>query len=153
METIRLGDFVDADAAAGLRARAGASILQECDDVARARVAEKLSELFLVPADAMTFDQGEKVGRRVAGEGGAAELQVGGEVIVRRGAQVGEIAASAAGDGDLFSDTIVMLQDEHAAAGAGGGHRAEQSRRAPAEDDDIMVLHGGGAYSACSGRG
>ena len=83
---------------------AGAAFgLQHRDDLLGAVVAEKLPLVLLVEGDAMALHQFDEVGRRVARECGARELRILGEVaVVAAGIDVGEVAASAAGDADLL---------------------------------------------------
>ena len=53
MKTFRFADFMDADTAADFDAGAAAFFQKQSNDFARAEVAEKLAEFFLVPADAV----------------------------------------------------------------------------------------------------
>ena len=58
--------------------------------------------------------------------------------------QVGEVAASAAGDQNLFSDALGPLQHGHAPSALAGLNGAHQTGRATAENDYIeLKLHAG----------
>jgi hypothetical protein len=57
--------------------------------------------------------------------------------------QVGKVAAPAAGDEDLFADTLGPLQDSHAPSTPAGFNGAHQAGRSGAENDYIeLELHG-----------
>ena len=56
--------------------------------------------------DAVLFYQRNKIGRRVARQRGLGKVRVGGDEIVRLAMQVGKVAAPAAGDQNLFADTL-----------------------------------------------
>ena len=57
--------------------------------------------------------------------------------------QVGEVAASAAGDQDLFADALSALQHGHAASALAGFNGTHQPGGAGAENDYIeLKLHG-----------
>ena len=71
------GHLLHLHAAADLNVGAGAFGEEKIDDFPRSCVAEELPEFFLVPGDAPAFDQREEIGRRVAGQRGAAEVAVG----------------------------------------------------------------------------
>ena len=130
---------VDRAGMAPLDAAALALRLQHADDVERGVVAEELAEFLLVPADAVAVDQRDEVARRVARERRAAEVRVRGEVVRRAGADVGEVAAAAAGDADLLADRVVVLDQQHAASALPGRRRAHHAGGAGADDDDVEV--------------
>ncbi len=54
--------------------------------------------------------------------------------------QVGEVAASAAGDQDLFPNTVGQLQHGNAASALAGFHGAHQPGCAAAENDYVKFL-------------
>ena len=105
-------------------------------------VAEELAEGFFVVGDAVLLDQGDEVVRGVAGEGGLGEVGVGGEEVFRRGMEVGEVAAAAAGDEDLLAGAVGVFEDEGAAAAAAGLDGAHEAGGAGAEDEDVDFGHG-----------
>jgi hypothetical protein len=59
----------------------------------------------------------------------------------RRGVDVGEVAAPAAGNQDLLARRIGMIDQQHALAARARGQRAHQPRRARAKDDGVKVAH------------
>ena len=72
--------------------------------------------------------------------GGLEEVRAAaGDVVHRRGAEVGEIAASAAGDQNLVSESRLVLEDEHAPSAPARHLGAEQPGGTSADDDDIVV--------------
>ena len=92
---------------------------------------------------AWAVDEVDEVLRGIASEGGAAEAGVVGPEAVGVGMQVGEVAATAAGDEDLFAGLAGVIEHEDAAAAAGGGGGGHQPGGAGAEDDDVDLLHAG----------
>ena len=57
-------------------------------DVARRAVAEELPEGFLVVRDAVLFDQGDKIRRRIPRQRGFRKVRVCGEKVVRLGIEI-----------------------------------------------------------------
>jgi hypothetical protein len=90
-----------------------------------------------VVGDAVLLDQRDKVMRGEAGEGGPGEVGVGREEVLRRGVDVGEVAAAAAGDEDLFAGAVGVLQDEDAAATAACLDGAHEASGSGSQDEDI----------------
>lgn len=94
-------------------------------------VAEKLSEGFLVEGDAMLFDERDEIRGSEAGESGFGEVRIPGEKIFRSGMDVGEVAATTAGDEDFFADAVGVLEYGHPTA-AFAGLEAQKRPAAPA---------------------
>ena len=69
-------------------------------------------------------------------------MRVVGEVILRPGVEVGEIAAPAAGDEDFYSDTMVLLEHKHGAIPQTGRSRTHQACTTRANDDGVELLKG-----------
>jgi hypothetical protein len=116
----------------------GALLFKHVDDVTSGGVAEELAEGFFVEGDAVFFDEGDEVAGCVAGEGGLGEVRVVAEEVFGAGAEVGEVAAAAAGDEDLAAGLFAVVEQEDApvvAAGLGGG---EEASSAGAEDDGVV---------------
>jgi len=88
----------------------------------------------------MALDQRDEVGRRVACQCGFAEVRIGGEEILRRRAEIGEVAAPAAGHQDLLADAVRVFDDEHAPSALPGGDRAHQPGCAAADDQSIEAV-------------
>ena len=63
----------------------------------------------------------------VSGRGRIGEVRVGGEEVFGARVEVGEVAAAAAGDEDLFADAIGMIENEDAAAALAGHDGSHQS--------------------------
>lgn len=100
-------------------------------------VAEKLSERFLVEGDAMLFDEGDEIRGSEAGKSGFGEVGIRGEKIFRSGMDVGEVAATTAGDEDFFADAVGVLEYGHPTAAFAGLGGAEEAGGAGAEDQDV----------------
>ena len=104
---------------------------QHADDVLGAVIAKELAERLFVPGDAVFFDKGDEIARRITGERGFGEMRIGGEIILWPGVDIGEVAAAAAGDADLFARRFRMVENDDGAAalaGADGAHHASGAR-------------------------
>jgi hypothetical protein len=94
---------------------AGAALgQQQLDDALAGVVAEELAAVLLVVADAVGLHQRDELRSRVARQGRAAEVGVGAEVVRRRRIAIGEVAAPAAGNADLFGHPAGVVQQQHA---------------------------------------
>ena len=62
----------------------------------------------------MTIDHRDKVPLRVTRQRGLAEMLICRDKIFRRDVEIGEVAATAAGDKNFFTDAIAVLDDENA---------------------------------------
>ena len=117
--------------------------LEQVYDLLRGAVAEQLAEFFLMPGDAMLFHQADEIARRVTRQRRAAEIRIGGKEILRPRAAVGEIAATAAGNADLLSQLLGMIDQQHAAPAFSCLDCAHDAGGAGADDDDVGA-HGAG---------
>ncbi len=124
-----------------LHVAAVAFVAEHADDVLRRVVAEELSQFLLVIRDAVLLDQRDEMARRVARERGAAEIRILRQEVCRTGADVGEVAAAAAGDADLLAQQMVVLDQQHAAAALSGLRCAHHAGGAGADDDDVEFGH------------
>ena len=86
--------------------------------------------------DAVAADQGD---------------EIGGDEILRRAMDIGEVAAAAAGDEDFLPRGLGMVEHEDAPAPPARPHGAEQAGGTGAEHHDIEILHAVMCHS--SGRG
>lgn len=119
---------------------------QHGDKLARTSVAKLLPELFLVIADAMAFNEADKIPRRIADEGGFAKIGIARKIVFRGRVDIGEVASSPAGNGDFPSDLPVVFQQNHLPSPAGSLKSAHQSGRARADNDHVkcgMPMHAG----------
>ena len=130
-------------AAAGLDAHAGgqAFVDQHLHDQLGRDIAEQLAQFLLVVGDAVALDHVDEVAGRVARQRRFAEMRIGRQEVGRRGAGVGEVAASAARHQDLLADLVGVLDDQHAQATLTGRERGHETRRAAADHQDVV---GGG---------
>ncbi len=95
-----------------------------------------------MPGDTMFFDQSDEITRCVTGKCGFGEMRVGGEIVLRPGMDVGEIAAAAAGDTDFLARRLGVVEDDDGAAaltGADGAHHAGSPR--PQNQHVTFVCH------------
>ena len=114
---------------------------QHLDDVVGAVVAKQLAAVFLVPGNAMAFDQAQKVLRGEAGQGGAAEMRVLAEKVGGRDLTVGEVAAPAPGDADFFGDFGGVVQQQHLQATLACDSCTHQTGCACADHHHIVRRH------------
>ena len=122
--------------------RSGRTFLeQHRENLARRAVAEELAQRFFVIADTMALDHRDEVALGVAAERGFAEMRIGGEKALGRDLEVGEVAASAAGDQNFRARLRAMLEQQHAPAAPPRAHRAHHPGRAGAQHDDVERFH------------
>jgi hypothetical protein len=88
----------------------------------------------------MSLDQCDEVLRRVAGERGACEVRIAGEETVRSAVDVGEVAAAAAGDENLFANAFGVIEYQDAAATLTCGDGGHEARCTSAEDEGIACF-------------
>ena len=94
--------------------------------------------------DAVLFDEGEKIGGRVAGQRGFGEMRIGGEEILRRAIEIGEVGAAAAGNEDFAADAVVAFENGDTAAAFTAFGGAEETGGTGAEDEDVELADGVG---------
>ena len=66
-----------------------------------------------MPGDIVPGHQGQKVSGRVAAQGAAAEMRIFRKEVLWSRSSVGEIAAPAAGDQNLCTHLIVVVEKRH----------------------------------------
>jgi len=94
-----------------------------------------------VPGNAVAFDQREKVRRSVPAERGLREVRILRKVAIRRGVQVGEVAAPAAGNQDLLARPVGMVEQQYTLAALTGRGGAEQPGGSGAEYNSVVFHH------------
>ena len=87
----------------------------------------------------MFFNQRHEIRRCVASQGRLAEVRIGGDEIVRAGMDVGEVASSAAGNGDLLADAVRVLEYHHFPAPLSSFNRAEKTCCSASDNYNIMI--------------
>ena len=110
---------------------------KEGDDALGGVVAEELSEGFFVVADVVALDEVDHVCRCETSQRGLGKMGVAGEEIFRAGVQVGEVAATAAGDEDFSAGALTVFEQEDTFAATAGFEGAHHAGSAGAEDDDV----------------
>ena len=115
---------------------------EHIDDLLGRPIAEQLAVVALVIGDAMQLHQPNEIMLGVAGHGRDAETRIVRQIVVGRGAQVGEIGAPPAGDTDLLRDFRRGLQHQHPPPAPVGRRRAHEARRPGTDDNDIKIMHG-----------
>ena len=126
----------------GENSNAGMAALnfEHVHDVLRGAVTEKLAQSFFVVGNAMLFHQHDEIRRGERGQGRFGEVRIGGNEVFRLAVQVGEVAASAAGNQDLLADALGALQHYHTSSALAGFDGAHEPRRSAAQDDDVKLL-------------
>ena len=79
--------------------------------------------------------------RRVTGESRLAEVWVARNEVVGSGVEVGEVAAAAAGDSDLFSDAFSVFQYDDTATAFAGFNSTEEAGGTAANYYDVFLDH------------
>jgi hypothetical protein len=85
----------------------------------------------------MLFDERNEVGGGVAGQSRLGEVGIGGEEVFGLGVEVGEIAASAAGDKDFFAKAVGVVEEDDTAVAASGFDSTHEACCASAEDECV----------------
>ena len=100
-----------------------------------------------MPGDVVLGHERQKIRRRIAAQGAAAEMRIFGQEVLRRCARVGEIAAPAAGDENFCTGLGIMVEQQHPLGPRARRDGAHETRRTGADYDDIKGRHGG--WLAC----
>ncbi len=87
----------------------------------------------------MFFDKGDEIGGSVASQGRLGEVRIPREEILWLAVEIGEIAASPAGNEDFFADFFGAFEDGDAAATFAGLDGAEEAGCASAKNEDVVV--------------
>ena len=85
------------------------------------------------------LDEREEIEGGVAGQGGSGEMEVVADEVFGAGAEVGEVAAAAAGDEDLAAGALAVVEEQDAATAAAGLDGPHQPCRAGAQHNDAGV--------------
>ena len=139
-ETFGAGNIRDLAADPDIDAALRAFGQQHGDDGARRAIAEQLSERLLVIGDAMALNERNEIGLRVAAERRLAEVGIAGEKTIRRGIEIGEVAAPAAGDQDFRADLVGMVEQQDFFSALPGRQRAHEARGTRSQNDDVERL-------------
>jgi hypothetical protein len=84
--------------------------LEEVDDVRGGIVAEKLAERFFAVGDAMLFDESDEIRGGEPGESRFGEVRIRREKIFGSSMEIGEVAATTAGNKDFLADAVSVLE-------------------------------------------
>ena len=87
--------------------------------------------------DAYVYDADRDAVMTLALGTALAEVGIGGQIAVRCGMEIGEVASPAAGDEDLLSRPVTMVDQQHPAAALAGNGGAHQAGAAGAEHDRV----------------
>ena len=91
----------------------------------------------------MLLDQCDEVRWSVACQRGLCEVRIGREKILGPAVEVGEVAATAAGDENFFAEPVGVVEDGDAASALAGFDGAHQARCAAAENQCVEVMSHG----------
>lgn len=108
-------------------------------DLARGMVAEELAEIFLMEGNAVFFDQGDEIRRRVARQGRLCEVRIGRQEIFRTAVEVCEIATASAGNEDFSAGAVPSLEHSDAPPAFTRFDGAQQTGRAGADNDSVVL--------------
>jgi hypothetical protein len=130
-------DFADSCVQEDLHLGGAAFGFEHASDFGSRMVAKKLAESFLVKGDAVFPEESNEIGGCEAGERGFGKVRIGGDEILRRGANVGEIAAATARNEYLLADTFGVFEDGDTVAALPCLDGAKQTGGAAAENKDV----------------
>ena len=88
----------------------------------------------------MLFNKAHEIGRSIAGKRRLGEMSIGRKKVLRASVQVSEIATAAAGDEDLFADSIRAFEYQDMPAPLSGFNGTHQASSAGSENDDVVFL-------------
>ena len=128
-------------------ARCGTFRQQHGHNLPGRAITEKLAQGFFMPGDIVLGHERQKISRRIAAQGAAAEMRIFGQEVLRRCPAIGEVAAPAAGDENLCTGLAVMVEQQHPLAARARCDGTHETRRTGANYDDIKGRHGG--WLAC----
>ena len=90
-----------------------------------------------MPSNAVTLDQRDKIARGITRECGTTKVRVIGKIVRGTGVEIGKVAATAAGDANLFAELVIVLDQEDASAALSSHRRAHHAGGTSADDDDV----------------
>ena len=105
-------------------------------------VAEQLTQGLFMPGDASPVEARDKIPLAVAFQRRQGKARVLRQEAVSRDAGVGEIAAPAARDANLFARSPAMFDHKHAPPAPSGLDRGKHACRPGADDDAVKAFHG-----------
>ena len=103
----------------------------------RRSIAEQLAELLFVVRDAVSLDQREEIGWRIARQRRPAVIDIVREKVLGLAVNIGEVAATAARDANLLTQFWGVLDQQATASTLSGDCSAHHPGRAGADDDDV----------------
>ena len=127
---------------------------QQIDDVLCRTIAEQLALVLFVKGNAMALHQLDKVLRAITRQRAAAEMRILADELRWRGSGIGEVAAAAAADADLFGHLGRMIDQQHTQATLAGLASAEQAGSAGTYHHDIefgVAAHANGSWVGRTG--
>src|ERR1700722_1084972 len=139
METVAVTYFTNFRVHMNCYAGRNALPLEHGHNIVGCSVAEKLTQLLLMPGDLMLLYQFKKVRRRIASQRGLGKVRISGKKVFGSGVQVGEVAAPPTGDQDLLADPRGMFEQQNRAAAAARMNGAKKPRGAGAHNQNIVV--------------
>ena len=90
----------------------------------------------------MLLDQRDEVRRRIAGQCRLGKVRIGRDKVFCRAVDIGEIATPAAGNQNLFSQSLGMFKDRNPPAALARFDGAHQSRSAAAKNQRVIFMSG-----------
>ena len=110
---------------------------QHGDDFLGRCVTEQLAKGLFVPCNAMGVDEFDKIPLGIFRQCRFGEMRVGADESISSAMHVGEIATPAAGNADLFTGGLGVIDQQHAPARIGRAHHAGS----PGAKDHGIILH------------
>jgi len=94
-----------------------------------------------VISDAVPLNERDEISGGETRERGFAEVRISGDEIIGSGVEVGEVAAAAAGDRNLFADTFSVFEDYYFASTFAGFNGAKEPGGSSSNDGDVSFDH------------
>ena len=118
---ISMAHIADRGPKGEIHTASGAFVHQHGNNLFRRTIAEQLPQRLFVEGDIVAAHQINEIGWRVARQSGTGEVLVLAQIPIRHCANIGEIAATAAGNQDLLARFLVVIDHQHPRAHLPGG--------------------------------
>lgn len=142
LEARMLADAFDYEVSENSNSGFAAFRLEQAYDLLRRAITEELAKRFLVIRNAVLFYQANKVHGGVRRQRGFGEVRISGNEVFRLAMKVGEVAAAAARNQNLFADASGPLEHGNTPSPLPCLNGAHEASRSTTQNDDIkFVFH------------
>ena len=117
----------------------GTFSLQHVDDLKGMVITEELPPMLFMKADAMLFDESNKVFGGVPGQSTFYKMRVEREKVLWATMNISEVTSATATDSNFFAECFGMIEHQHTLAPLAGHRRTEEAGSARANHNDVPV--------------